>query len=367
MGPLEGIKVVEFAGLGPGPFCCMLLADMGADVVRIDRTEPADLGTPTDPKFNLLNRGRRSIALDLKKAEDIKVAKALVAKADALVEGYRPKVMERLGLGPDECLKINPQLVYGRMTGWGQNGPLALAAGHDINYISLIGASNTIGPKDGPPVPPLNLVGDYGGGALYLAFGLVCGILEARKSGQGQVVDAAMVDGAASLITSLFGGTAAGTWKNQRASNTVDGGSHYYGIYETKDAKYISVAAIEVRFYKELLNKLGLTDEIKTKQHDRAGWGAAREKLAAVFKTKSRDEWCDLLEGTDACFAPVLDLKEAMEHPHNKARGTFIEVAGVAQPGPAPRFSRTKPVVTLPPPHPGEHTEEVLSLWGVSR
>lgn len=367
MGPLEGIKVVEFAGIGPGPFCCMMLSDMGAEVVRIDRTEPADLGTPTDPKFNLLNRGRRSIALDLKKAEDLKVAKALIARADALVEGYRPKVMERLGLGPDDCLKINPRLVYGRMTGWGQDGPLALVAGHDINYISLIGALNTIGPKHGAPVAPLNLVSDYGGGALYLAFGIVCGILEAKKSGRGQVVDAAMVDGAASLITSVFGGTAAGTWKNERAANGIDGGSHYYNVYETKDGKYVSIASIEVRFYSELLAKLGLTDEIKTNQHDRSGWPVAKEKLAAVFKTKTRNDWCRILEGTDVCFAPVLDLKEAMEHPHNKMRGTFIEVGGIVQPGPAPRFSRTKPIVSSPPPRPGEHTDEVLSSWGVPR
>ncbi len=274
MGPLEGIKVVEFAGIGPGPFCCMLLSDMGADVVRIDRTEAADLGTPTEAKFALLNRGRRSIALDLKKPEDIEVAKKLVAKADALIEGFRPGVMERLGLGPDEMLKLNPRLVYGRMTGWGQEGPLASAAGHDINYISLVGALHAIGPKNGPPVPPLNLVGDFGGGALYLAFGLVCGLLEAKKSGKGQVVDAAMVDGAASLITGVFGGTASGAWVNERGSNFVDGGAHFYGAYETKDGKYISIASIEVRFYEELLERLGMKDEIRTKQRDRSGWDA---------------------------------------------------------------------------------------------
>src|SRR5438552_2068787 len=266
MGPLQGIRVVEFAGIGPGPFCCMLLADMGADVVRIDRTEPAELGTPTEPKFNLLKRGRRSIALDLKKPEDIKVAKTLVAKADALVEGFRPGVMERLQLGPDDCLAINPRLVYGRMTGWGQEGPLAQAAGHDINYISLVGALNAIGQKNGPPVPPLNLVGDFGGGALYLAFGLVCGLLEAKKSGKGQVVDAAMVDGAASLITNVFGGTASGAWVNARGSNFVDGGAHFYGAYETKDGKYISIASIEARFYQELLERLGMKDKITSKQ-----------------------------------------------------------------------------------------------------
>jgi alpha-methylacyl-CoA racemase len=367
MGPLQGIKIVEFAGIGPGPFCCMLLSDMGADVVRIDRTEPADLGTPTETKYNLLTRGRRSIALDLKRAEDVKVAKALVAKADALVEGFRPGVMERLGLGPDECLATNPRLVYGRMTGWGQEGPLAQAAGHDINYISLVGALNAIGPKNGPPVPPLNLVGDFGGGALYLAFGLVCGLLEAKRSGKGQVVDAAMVDGAASLITSVFGATASGAWVNARGSNPVDGGAHFYGAYETRDGKYISIASIEVRFYNELLQRLGLEGAIPTKQRDRAGWDAAKHKLAALFKTKTRDEWCAILEGTDVCFAPVLDVNEAMHHPHNKARGLFVEVEGIPQPGPAPRFSRTRPVVSRPPPRPGQDTDEVLSSWGVSR
>jgi alpha-methylacyl-CoA racemase len=367
MGPLEGVKIVEFAGIGPGPFCCMLLSDMGADVVRIDRTEPADLGTPTDPKYALLNRGRRSIALDLKKKEDIETAKALVAKADALIEGFRPGVMERLGLGPDEMLKLNPKIVYGRMTGWGQEGPLASAAGHDINYISLVGALHAIGPKNGPPVPPLNLVGDFGGGALYMAFGLVCGLLEAKKSGKGQVVDAAMVDGAASLITGVFGGTASGAWVNARGSNFVDGGAHFYGAYETKDGKYISIASIEARFYQELLERLGMKDTITSKQRDRAAWDDNKEKLAALFKTRTRDEWCEILEGTDVCFAPVLDVKEAMAHPHNKARGTFIEVDGVPQPGPAPRFSRTKPEVKRPPSRPGQHTDEILTSWGISR
>jgi alpha-methylacyl-CoA racemase len=366
MGPLQGIKVVELAGIGPGPFCCMLLADMGADVVRIDRTEPADLGTPSEPRFGLLNRGRRSIALDLKQPQHLATAKALIAKADALVEGFRPGVMERLGLGPDECLQINPRLVYGRMTGWGQDGPLAQAAGHDINYIALVGALHAIGPKGGAPIPPLNLVGDYGGGALYLAFGLLCGLLEAARSGKGQVVDAAMIDGAASLMTSIYGRKAAGAWSNERGSNTVDGGAHFYGCYETKDGKYISVASIEVRFYRELLERLGLNDEIGTSQHDTAGWDQAKQKLAVLFRTRTRDEWCALLEGTDVCFAPVLDLDEAMRHPHNQARGLFVEVEGIAQPGPAPRFSRTKPSIQRPPSFPGQHTEEVLSSWGVS-
>jgi alpha-methylacyl-CoA racemase len=367
MGPLEGIKIIEFAGIGPGPFCCMLLSDMGAEVVRIDRVEPADIGTPVETRFNLLTRGRQSVALDLKQPKDVAVAKALVAKADALVEGFRPGVMERLGLGPDECLKLNPRLVYGRMTGWGQEGPLAQAAGHDINYIALVGALNAIGQKNGPPIPPLNLVGDFGGGGIYMAFGLVCGLLEAKKSGKGQVVDAAMVDGAASLITSVFGGKAAGTWIDERGRNSLNGGAHFYNPYETKDGKYISIASIEVRFYNELMERLGIKDEIKTKQHDRAGWDAAKEKLAALFKTKTRDEWCKILEGTDVCFAPVLNLEEAMQHPHNKARGLFVEVGGIPQPGPAPRFSRTKPQVQGPPVRPGQHTDEVLARWGISR
>jgi alpha-methylacyl-CoA racemase len=264
-------------------------------------------------------------------------------------------------------LKINPRLVYGRMTGWGQDGPLASAAGHDINYISLVGALHAIGPRNGPPVPPLNLVGDFGGGALYLAFGLVCGLLEAKRSGKGQVVDAAMVDGAASLITGVFGGTASGAWINERGSNFVDGGAHFYGAYETRDGKYISIASIEVRFYEELLERLGMKDEIKTKQRDRSGWDAAKQQLGALFKTRTRDEWCKILEGTDVCFAPVLDVKEAMQHPHNKARGTFIEVDGIPQPGPAPRFSRTKPEVKRPPSRPGQHTDEILSSWDVSQ
>src|SRR5690348_8596271 len=362
MGPLGGIRIVEFAGIGPGPFTAMLLSDMGADVVRIDRK-----GGRTPSKGEITYRGRPAIALDIKKPEAVEAALKLIESADALIEGFRPGVMERNGLGPDVCLKRNPKLVYGRMTGWGQTGPLAMAAGHDINYIALTGALHGIGNHGKKPVPPLNLVGDFGGGALYMAFGIVCGLLEAKKSGHGQVVDAAMVDGAASLITSVFGGTASGAWVNKRASNAVDGGAHFYGAYETKDGKYISIASIEVRFYNELLERLNIRDLFKTKQRDRAGWDAARQQLVALFKTKTRDEWCKILEGTDVCFAPVLDVKEALEHPHNKARNTFIEVEGIPQPAPAPRFSRTKPVVKRPPPRAGEHTDEVLADWGVSR
>ena len=341
MGPLEGIKVVEFAGIGPGPFCCMLLSDMGADVVRIDRTEPADLGTPTESKFNLLTRGRRSIALDLKKPADIEVAKALVAKADALVEGFRPGVMERLGLGPDACLKLNPRLVYGRMTGWGQEGPLALAAGHDINYISLVGALNAIGLKNGPPVPPLNLVGDFGGGALYLVVGVLAALLEASKSGKGQVVDAAMCDGAASLMSMFFDMTAIGRWVEGREQNFLDGGAHFYGVYECSCGNFISIGSIEPQFYALLRQHAGLSDAGFDAQMDPKAWPKLKEKLTEVFKSKTREDWCKIMEGTDICFAPILTMAEAPKHPHNAAREIFVTRHGVTQPAPAPRFSRT--------------------------
>ena len=367
MGPLAGVKVVELAGIGPAPFCAMLLSDMGADVLRVDRTEAADLGVRVEPRFNLVNRGRRSTAIDLKKPEGIAAVKRLVSQADVLIEGFRPGVTERLGLGPDDCFRLNPRLVYGRVTGWGQDGPLAQAAGHDINYIALAGVLGAIGPKDGPPVPPLNLVADYGGGALYLAFGVVCALLEARTSGSGQVVDATMVDCAASLLTSVFGQIAAGTWTDARGSNVLDGGAPWYGAYETADDAVVSVGAIEPKFYAELLRLLGLAHEPLPAQHDRAGWPVLRERFVRVFKTKTREEWRAILEGTDACFAPVLGLSEAPRHPHNLARGTFIEVEGVTQPGPAPRFSRTKPSIRSGPALPGQHTDEVLAAWGFSR
>ncbi len=367
MGPLAGIKVVELAGIGPGPFCCMLLADMGAEVMRIDRTEPADLGAPADPKFNLLNRNRRSAAIDLKRPEGVAAVKRLVGQADALVEGFRPGVTERLGLGPEDCWSVNPRLVYGRMTGWGQEGPLAQAVGHDINYISLTGVLNAIGPEDGAPVPPLNLIGDFGGGAMYLAFGIACALLERRTSGRGQVVDAAMVDGASSLVTSVFGNIARGTWRNARGENMLDGGTPWYAVYETKDGKYVSIGSIEGRFYRELLKRTGIDKEITRPQHDRAGWPELRAKLMAAFKQKTRDEWCSIMEGSDVCFAPVLDFHEAQQHPHMKARGTFVKIDGVVQPGPAPRLSRTKPIVRRPPPVPGQHTEEVLLESGFTK
>ncbi len=367
MGPLTGIRIVELASIGPGPFCCMLLSDMGAEVVRIDRTEPADLGVPSDPKLNVLNRNRRSVALDLKTAQGVSAAKRLISKADVLVEGFRPGVTERLGLGPDDCLAMNPRLVYGRMTGWGQDGPLAHAAGHDINYIALVGALHAIGPKDGPPVPPINLVGDFGGGALFLALGIVSALLERATSGKGQVVDAAMVDGASLLMASVFGAIARGAWRNARGENMLDGGAPWYSAYETKDGKYVSIGSIEGRFYRELLKRTGIDPNSVRPQHDRNGWPELRAKLAQAFKSRTRDEWCAAMEGSDVCFAPVLDPWEAPQHPHLKSRETFLEAFGVVQPAPAPRFSRSIPKITGAPPAPGEHTEQVLLDWGFSR
>ena len=363
MGPLAGVKIVEFAGIGPGPMCAMLLADLGAEILRLERPDPEI------PKFRtlVLNRNRRSVSLDLKNPEGRATALRLVEQADAVLEGFRPGVMERLGLGPDICLERNPKLIYGRMTGWGQDGPLAHAAGHDINYIALTGALFSIGPKDGPPSPPLNAIGDFGGGALYLALGVVSALLEASQSGKGQVLDVSMVDGAASLITSTYGLRGLGVWKDQRGSNGLDGGAHYYNAYETKDGKYISIASIEPQFYAELVERLALDPDTLPDQLDRDKWPEMHGKLAALFKCKTRDEWCELLEGTDVCFAPVLTMGEAPEHPHNKARGTFIEVDGVTQPGPAPRFSRTPLEVRLPPQMPGANTAEALRDWGFSQ
>jgi alpha-methylacyl-CoA racemase len=366
MGPLEGVKIVEIAGIGPGPFCCMLLADMGAEVLRVDRNDSVELGIVMEPRFNVLNRGRRSIGVNLKTPEGVALVKRLIADADALVEGFRPGVMERLGLGPEDCFAVNPRLVFGRMTGFGQEGPMAKAAGHDINYIALTGALHAIGHKDGGPVPPLNLVGDFGGGSLYLAFGVVCALLEARRSGKGQVVDAAIVDGAASLMTFAYGLLRADLWTDERGENTLDSGAPWYDVYETLDGKHVSIGAIESRFYQELLHRLGLDREDLPAQGDRAGWPKLRARFAEVFRTRSREEWSILLEGTDTCFAPVLSIDEAPEHPHAAARGNYVTIAGIKQPGPAPRFSRTKPEIRCAPPVPGEHTEAALRDWGVS-
>jgi alpha-methylacyl-CoA racemase len=365
-GPLAGVRVVEIAGIGPGPFCAMMLADMGAEVLRIDRLGPADLGLPVEPRFSVLSRGRRSVALDLKQPAAIAAVKRLVVKADALIEGFRPGVMERLGLGPDECLTANPRLVYGRMTGWGQEGPMAPAAGHDINYIALAGVLHSIGRRGSAPVPPLNLVGDFGGGGMYLAFGVVCALLEAGRSGRGQVVDAAMVDGAASLAAAVFGLRAKGMWNDERGDNILDSGAPWYDVYETQDGKYVAIGSIEGRFYGELLRLTGLTGEALPPQWEKARWGELRARLTEVFKQKTRDEWCRIMEGSDVCFAPVLSLVEAPAHPHNRARGTFVEVDGVPQPGPAPRFSRTPGAIGRPPAAPGQHTEEALRDWGFS-
>ena len=363
-GPLAGTRIVEIAGIGPGPFCAMMLADLGAEVLRVDRAERARLPRADGPNLDLLNRGRRSVAVDLKSPAGVEVVLRLVEKADALIEGFRPGVMERLGLGPDVCLARNPGLVFGRMTGWGQEGPLAKAAGHDLNYIALTGALHAIGRADSPPPPPLNLVGDFGGGGLMLAYGILAALLERARSGKGQVVDAAMVDGAAALMAIIFGAHASGWWRDERASNMLDGGAHFYDCYETKDGKYVSIGSIEPQFYAQLLELTGLQGEALPHQMDRSGWPKLKERMTAIFKTKTRDEWCELMEGTDVCFAPVLSLAEAPEHAHLKARGTFVEVEGVRQPGPAPRFSRTPGVIERPPAHAGEHTDEALADWG---
>src|SRR5579863_596102 len=364
MGVLSGYRVIELAGIGPGPMCAMLLSDMGADVVRIDRLADAALGIAMDTKYSLLNRGRRSVALDLKQPEAIEALLKMVERADALIEGFRPGVTERLGLGPDTCLARNPRLVYGRMTGWGQEGPLAHAAGHDINYIALSGALHSIGRKGEAPVPPLNLVGDFGGGGVYLALGVVAGMLEAKTSGKGQVIDVAMIDGASSLMAGIYGLRGAGVWNDNRGENILDTGAHYYNVYETSDGKYVSVGSIEGKFYAELLRLTGLEGEKLPRQNDRTQWAAFQERLKAVFKTKTRDQWCAIMEGSEVCFAPVLSLIEAPQHPHNLHRGTFVEVDGVVQPAPAPRFSRTPSKIQCPPARPGEHTEEALRDWG---
>jgi len=366
-GPLHGVKVIEIAGIGPGPFCAMMLSDMGAEVVRIDRAQNVRGGDPSKPSLDLLNRGRRNVGVDLKQAEGVELVLRLVAKSDALLEGFRPGVMERLGLGPDVCLARNPRLVYGRMTGWGQEGPMAQAAGHDINYIALAGALDPIGRRGEAPVPPLNLVGDFGGGGMLLAFGMACALLEAKTSGKGQVVDAAMVDGAAVLMNIFYGMRQAGFWSDERGTNLLDTGAHFYDVYETKDGKYVSIGSIEPQFYAELLQRTGLDKEKLPHQMDRTKWAELKERLRGIFKTKTRDEWCALMEGSDVCFAPVLSLGEAPEHPHIKARGTFVTVAGALQAAPAPRFSRTRPEISRPPAHPGQHTDDTLADWGFTQ
>ena len=366
-GPLAGVRVVEMVGLGPCPFAAMMLADMGADVIRIDRKAAPGAANPfpmLGTKYDVMARGRRSLALDLKNAEGIGLLLELVDKADVIIEGFRPGVMERLGAGPEVCHARNPQLVYGRVTGWGQDGPLAQAAGHDLNYIALTGMLQAMGREGEPPAPPLNLVGDFGGGAMMLAFGVVCAVLEARKSGQGQVVDAAMTDGAALLGAMMYGFRAYGSWDLAREANLLDGGAPFYDTYACADGRFVSIGSIEPQFYALLLRLAGITDPAFNDQMARAEWPSLKRKFAAVFKTRTRDEWCALMEGTDVCFAPVLDMDEAPLHPHNRARATFVDVDGVTQPAPAPRFSRTAPELGIAPAFPGQHGSDILADWG---
>ena len=356
MGPLKGIKIIEMAGIGPGPFCGMVLADLGAEVIRVDRASAKGTGSRQEAS----NRGKKSIAVDLKSKEGVQIVLKLVQEADAIFEGFRPGVMERLGLGPEECMELNESLVYGRMTGWGQDGPLANAAGHDINYISLSGALAAIGRPGSPPVPPLNLIGDFVGGGMLLALGLVSALLESKQSGKGQVVDAAMTDGSALLMTMIYTMQSSGFWKDSMGSNMLDGGAHFYDTYECSDGKFISLGSIEPQFYKLLCDLAGFDNNLSSDQMSRHGWPEKKKAVKEIILTKTREEWCQIMEGTDVCFAPVLNMEEAPNHPHNKARQTFIELEGATQPAPAPRFSRTNPEVQSSPSLVGEHTDEIL-------
>jgi alpha-methylacyl-CoA racemase len=365
-GPLSGYRIIEIGSIGPGPFAAMMLSDMGAEVVRVERGQSGARAVAS-PRDTLL-RGRRNIALDLKHPEGLLALFDLVERADALIEGFRPGVMERLGVGPDACLERNAKLVYGRMTGWGQTGPYAQSAGHDINYIALAGALAHFGRVDQGPVPPLNLVGDFGGGGMFLAFGIVCALLEAQRSGSGQVVDAAMVDGSAVLMSMFWSFRSMGIFdENHRGTNMLDTGAPFYDVYECHDGEHISLGAIEPQFYAQLLQALGLADDPDfASQLDTKGWPTGKERLREVFLTRSRDEWCTLLEHTDVCFAPVLRMSEAANHPHNVARGTFVDFEGVTQPAPAPRFSRTPAAIAGPPSAPGRDSRDILLDWGFS-
>ena len=360
-GPLTGLKVVELAGIGPGPFAAMLLADMGADVIRVDR--PGEVNV-IPPESDALRRGRRSVVLDLRSPAGVEAVLALADRADVLIEGYRPGVTERLGVGPEDCWARNPALVYGRITGWGQHGPLAHAAGHDLSYLAITGALHAMGRRGEPPAVPLNLVGDFGGGSMYLVMGVLAALFEARRSGRGQVVDAAIVDGAASLTTLMHGMMAAGQWRDQRGVNLLDTGVPWYDVYQTSDGQWMAAGPLEPKFFAEFMTLLGLEPR-ETERADPRAWPTLRERIAAAFATRSRAEWTEIFEGTDACVAPVLSLTEAADHPHLAARGTFTEVAGVRQPAPAPRFSRTPAAVQGPPARPGAHTREALLDWGV--
>src|SRR3954469_21821761 len=362
MGPLAGIRILEFEAIGPAPFAGMLLADMGADVLLVDRPQGSDLGLKRERWYDVMLRGKRSVTLDLKSPQGVQAALELIGRADALIEGFRPGVMERLGIGPEPALAKNPKLVYGRMTGWGQEGPLAPRAGHDINYIALAGVLHAFGRKGEPPVPPLNLVGDFGGGGMFLAFGVVSALLEAQRSGRGQVVDAAMVDGTALLGAMFSGFLAAKQWSEERGANILDTGAPWYDVYETGDGKFVAVGAIEEKFFAELGAKLKLID--LPPQYDRSRWPEMRRRIAETFKSKTRDEWCRVFAGSDACFAPVLAWSEARAHEHQKSRKSYIEIAGVEQPAPAPRFSRTAPAVGRAPPERGQGGSGALADWG---
>ena len=364
MGPLAGLRVLEFEAIGPVPFGCMMLADMGADVLLVDRTADPRLGFGRERWYDVMMRGRRSVTLDLKGQAGVEAARQLAARADVVVEGFRPGVMERLGLGPDVLLAANPRLVYARMTGWGQDGPLAERAGHDIDYIALTGALHAIGRAGEAPVPPLNLVGDFGGGGMMLAFGIACAVIEARASGRGQVVDTAMVDGAALLATMFNGMAASGHWSEERGRNVLDSGAPWYDTYATRDGRYVAIGAIEPKLYAELLQRLGLTDAGLPPQHDRAGWPRIREALTRAFAARTRDEWVAVFEGSDACFAPVLTFSEARAHPHALARNGYVQLAGIGQPAAAPRFSRTPGAARSAPPERGARGREALRDWG---
>jgi len=365
-GPLSGLKVIEMPAIGPVPFCGMLLADLGADVLRLDRTEDSGLGLPIETRYDLLGRGKRSLALDLKAPASRDLLFQLAGKADVLIEGFRPGTMERLGLGPEPMLQHNPALVYGRMTGWGQDGPMALAAGHDVNYIALSGALHACGNQGGKPVPPVNLLGDFGGGTLYLMMGLLSALYERQRSGMGQVVDSAMVDGSASLMTLFHGMLAQGVWRDARGENEIDSGAPWYDTYECADGRFVAIGALENKFFAVLVERLGLDRSLVERQSDRAAWPAMRKLLADTFRGKTRDEWCRILEGTDACFAPVLSMREAPEHPHLRARRTFEDHDGVLQPAAAPRLSRTPGRVHGAAPARGEGGREALREWGVA-
>ena len=365
LGPLTGIRVVEIAGIGPCPWCAMVLSDMGAEVIRVDRADAVGSRAADDRPLEFVNlRGRRSLAVDLKQPDGVEVVLRLASRADALIEGFRPGVVERLGIGPGPCLERNGKLVYGRMTGWGQNGPRSQAPGHDINYLAQTGLLDAIGPPGGGPVPPLNLIADYGGGGMALAFGVVCGILEARGSGEGQVIDAAMVDGAGLLGSLFFGMRQIGRWRNRRGTNMIDGGAPYYGTYETADGRWIAVGAIEPKFYGVLVEAIGLSIDELPDMDEVGEWPQVRRRFAEVFKSRTRDEWTEVLLPLEACYSPVLSLDEALEDEQNLAREAFVSEDGVLQPAPAPRFSRTPGEISGPAASPGEHTDEVLQDWG---